>query len=296
MPDTAEPTLAWSERTLWCSWISATKIRLARVRITADVAGCLVAENRHQSGKQNRMASCRSTWPRSREKIRQRRDSRVKNWLKKPGRAEGSAVSCSLAAAAVSVARLHGAAALQAAGCDEAFAMVVEYFLIGHAVLAPRRLPAFGRLRGEPRVDLLGIVHREVMGQLRGRSVKSDPPLVQHQDGIIQLQMRKRVGDGKHDAAVLARQVVEQPDDLPLRARIQAGGDLVAEQDLRIGNQLHRQPEPAFLPAGKNLHPAVRDRAEAGFLQHAVDALVEFRRCRDSARAGGWRPPPIHRR
>ena len=89
--------------------------------------------------------------------------------------------------------------------------------------------------------------------------------------------MRQRVGDRQHDAAVLARQVVEQADDFSLGARVEAGGDFVAEQDFRIGHQLHGQSEAAFLAAGQDPDRAVADGGEAGFLQHAVDPLVEFR-------------------
>ena len=41
------------------------------------------------------------------------------------------------------------------------------------------------------------------MRELLGRSVKSDPPLVQHQDGVIQFQVRERVGHRQDDAAIL---------------------------------------------------------------------------------------------
>ena len=41
-------------------------------------------------GKMIRIASCKSTWPRSRKKMRQRRDSKVKSWLENPGKGNGS--------------------------------------------------------------------------------------------------------------------------------------------------------------------------------------------------------------
>ena len=70
---------------------------------------------------------------------------------------------------------------------------------------------------------------------------------------------------------------MQQPDDFTLGARIKAGGDFVAEQQFRVGNELHRQPESAFLATGEHFHLAVADRAEAGFLEHAVDPSVELR-------------------
>ncbi len=134
------------------------------------------------------------------------------------------------------------------------------------------------------------------MGQLLGRAVEGQAALVQHEDRVIEFQMRQRVGHREHDPAVLARQVVEQADDFPLRARIEAGGDFVAEQDFRIGHKFHGQSEAAFLAAGEHFHLAVADRAEAGFLEHAVDPAIEFRGIAASGRAGGWRLPRIHRR
>ena len=99
----------------------------------------------------------------------------------------------------------------------------------------------------------------------------------------------------EHDAPVLAGKIMEKIDDFPLRARIQTGGDLVAEQDFRIGNQLHRQPEPAFLAAGKNLHMAIADGGETGLLKHAVDAPVElFGVARTHSQAGGCFHGLIH--
>ena len=298
MPETAEPTLAWSARTLCCSWISAktSAWRVSEKRRMFPEALSLKSVTR--MGKQIRMASWRKTWPRSRKKIRQRRESRVANWLKKPGRRRASgAVSLGgggLLAVRGRLLRWRWRAGGSGAGragrrwrCRRS-RLRSEHFLIGLAVFLPGGVPALGRLGGEPRIDLLGVVDGKIVGQLLGRPVEGDAALVQHEDGIVEFQMRQRVGHREHDAAVLARQVVQQADDFALRARIEAGGDFVAKQDFRIGNQLHRQPEPAFLAAGEHLHLAVADRAEAGFLEHAVDAVVEFRGVAGAdAQAGG---------
>jgi hypothetical protein len=60
--------------------------------------------------------------------------------------------------------------------------------------------------------------------------VESDPALVKNEDGIIQFQVRQGVGDGKDDAPVLAGEVMEQTNDLPLGSWVEAGGDLVAQE------------------------------------------------------------------
>ena len=93
IPEMAEPTLAWSERTLCCSWISAAKF-VWRVsenrRIFPDALSLKMVT---KMGKQRMIANCRNTCPRSRKKIRQRRDSKVANWLKNPGSRTASGAS-----------------------------------------------------------------------------------------------------------------------------------------------------------------------------------------------------------
>jgi len=68
---------------------------------------------------------------------------------------------------------------------------------------------------------------------------------------------------------------MEKVHDVPLRAGVQPAGHLVAEEQLRVGNQLHRQAETAFLPAGEHLDAPVGDFRQPGFLEHAVDAGVQ---------------------
>ena len=114
------------------------------------------------------------------------------------------------------------------------------------------------------------------MGHLLRRAVVGDPAFVQDQDGIVELQVRQRVRHRQHDPALAAGKVVEQSHDLALRTRVEAAGDLVAKQQLGVRDQLHRQPQPALLAAGKHLHLAVGDRRQPGFLKHPVDPLVEF--------------------
>ena len=179
---------------------------------------------------------------------------------------------------------------------NEPRAVFPDHPLIGFAVFLPRVVPALRRLRSQPRIDLLGIIDGKIVGQLVRRAMERHPALVHHEDGIIQLQMRQRVRHREHDPAVLARQVMQQAHDFPLRARVESGRHLVAQQQLGIGNQLHRQPEPTLLPAGKNLHLPVADRAQAGFLEHLVDPVVELPGIAAAdAQAGGGLHRLIHR-
>ena len=106
--------------------------------------------------------------------------------------------------------------------------------------------------------------------------MEGDPALVQDEDGIIKLQVREGMGDGENDAPVFSRKIVQEVDDFPLGARVEAGGDLVAEEDFRIRDEFHRKAETTFLAAGKDFYRAVVDRAQAGFPEDAVDAVVQF--------------------
>ena len=69
---------------------------------------------------------------------------------------------------------------------------------------------------------------------------------------------------------------MEQADDFALGSGVETGGDFVAQQDFRIGDEFHGQAEAAFLAAGEDLHLAVVDRTEAGFFEHAVNPAIEF--------------------
>ena len=88
---------------------------------------------------------------------------------------------------------------------------------------------------------------------------------------------------------------MEQADDFAFGAGVEAGRDFVAQQEDGIGHEFHGQAEAAFLAAGEDFHLAVADRAEAGFLEHAVDAAVEFGEVAGAdAQAGGGLDGLIH--
>ena len=84
------------------------------------------------------------------------------------------------------------------------------------------------------------------------------------------------MSDRKHDAPVLAREIVKQVDDFALGAWIEAGSHFIAEQDVRIGNQFHGEAEAALLSAGEDVHRPIGNQVEPGFSEHAVDPRVEF--------------------
>jgi hypothetical protein len=142
------------------------------------------------------------------------------------------------------------------------------------AVFHPRLVPGARVAVGQPPVDFLGMLDRKIMGQQAGRAVVGQAAAVQHQDRIVQVDVRQAVGHVDHQPLVLARQGVHQVDDLLLGFRVEAAGDLVAEQQGGAADQFHRQPEAALLATGDHLHPAPGDRGEAHFLKRPLDQGV----------------------
>ena len=63
--------------------------------------------------------------------------------------------------------------------------------------------------------------------------------------------------------------------DLALRTWVEPGGDFIAEQNLRVGHQLHRQAESTHLTAGEYLDAAIANFNKAGFLERLVDARAD---------------------
>ena len=90
--------------------------------------------------------------------------------------------------------------------------------------------------------------------------------------------MRQRVRHREHNAALLARELVQQFDDLTLRARIETGSYFIAEQNFRIADQLHCEAESTLLSAGKNFHGTISDGCQSCFFKGAINACIEIGR------------------
>ena len=63
-------------------------------------------------------------------------------------------------------------------------------------------------------------------------------------------------------------------DELPCRAargRVEAGGRLVEEEELRVADERDAEVEPALLPARQRLHPRARLLLETDERDHLVD-------------------------
>ena len=86
----------------------------------------------------------------------------------------------------------------------------------------------------------------------------------------------------------MAGEVVEQVDDLPFGSRIETAGDLIAKQELGVGDQFHCEAKAPLLSPGKNLDLAVRDGIESRLFEHAIDPAIKLLEiCALHAQAGG---------
>lgn len=108
------------------------------------------------------------------------------------------------------------------------------------------------------------------------RTVIGHAALVHDQDGIIHVQVGKAVRDGNDDAAFRTGDFMQEVHNIVLGPRVQAGRHLIANQQTRIGHQLHGQRQAALLAAGKNLHIPVRNPLHPRYLQGIVNAVVQI--------------------
>ena len=69
---------------------------------------------------------------------------------------------------------------------------------------------------------------------------------------------------------------MQEVHNIVLGPRVQAGRHLIANQQTRIGHQLHGQRQAALLAAGKNLHIPVRNPLHPRYLQGIVNAVVQI--------------------
>ncbi len=99
---------------------------------------------------------------------------------------------------------LVGGRDLEFAGLDVQPAGFFELPVVGFAMFQPRGLPVHAGLHGEGRVDLLGIVHREIVGELERWSVVGHAALVQDQDRVVEFEVGEGVGDRNDGASVVA--------------------------------------------------------------------------------------------
>jgi len=156
------------------------------------------------------------------------------------------------------------------------FARAFELSVVGYAVFCPGLLPFLTSLLGEGGVDFLGVVDREVVGELAGGTVVGDAALVVYEDRIVEFEMSERVCDQDNGAAIVAGKVVEEMYDFAFGTGIKSAGDLVTEEKLGVGDELHGESEAPLLSAGEDLDMAVGNGSQTGFLKDAVDTLVKI--------------------
>jgi len=84
------------------------------------------------------------------------------------------------------------------------------------------------------------------------------------------------VSDGEDDASFFSREVVEEVDDVALGAWVETAGDLITEEEVWIRDEFHGKAESAFLASREDSYRAICDGGEAGFLENAINAPIEF--------------------
>ena len=127
-----------------------------------------------------------------------------------------------------------------------------EFLIVKDAALLPGFVPFCRGACGKAGVDFARISGTEIVGQRGGGTMIGDAASGKDEHGVVEIEAIEAMRDVDHGAAGVTREVVEQVDDFGSAARIQATGDLIAEEQGRVANPFHSQTQPAFLTAGKN--------------------------------------------
>ena len=100
---------------------------------------------------------------------------------------------------------------------------------VSDAVLLPGCVPILGLPLGEAWEEIFRLLDAEVVEEKFRRAVVGDVAAVEHEDAVVEREVPQAVGDGKHDAVVVARELVHELHDLVLGFRVEAAGHFVAE-------------------------------------------------------------------
>ena len=84
----------------------------------------------------------------------------------------------------------------------------------------PARVPCLRRALAEARVDVLYLVDAEIVIQSTGLPVIDHAALVEHQDRIVEIEIRQTMGHIDDNAVMLAAQGMHQAHDFLLTFRI----------------------------------------------------------------------------
>ncbi|EMY33032.1 phenol hydroxylase [Arthrobacter crystallopoietes BAB-32] len=109
-----------------------------------------------------------------------------------------------------------------------------------------------------------------LVDQRGGRAFGHDPALVHDDQPVAELLGLVHVVRGEHQRDALLLESEEPvPEDVP-RLRVQAGGGLVQQQDLRLVDQRAGDGQPALHAAGERVHAGLGLVGELGELQQLV--------------------------
>ena len=127
-----------------------------------------------------------------------------------------------------------------------------------------------------PLVELQDEGRQRPPDQFGGRPLGDQLPSVEDAHAVGQLCRLLQVVGGEQDGHAALPQFPERgPDDLA-DLGIEAGGRLVEEEDLRIGEQRPRDQEPPFHPAGEGLGRHLLAAGERHELEQFRDLLPEL--------------------
>lgn len=140
------------------------------------------------------------------------------------------------------------------------------------AVLEPELTPFVGLAGGELGVDLLGVGDLEIMEQEVWWAVVDEPAAVEQRDGVVEVDVPEAMGDVEDEPAGIERELAHEVDEVVFGLGVEAAGDLVAEQQARVGDQLDGEAEAALLPAGEEADGAIGDAIDADGLKDLLDA------------------------
>ena len=159
--------------------------------------------------------------------------------------------------------------------------------------------PPGGRRRGfgglDQREDVAESLHAEpVEGRVRRPGVDDVPARADQHQRVADVHVGDRVG-GEHDRPALVREQPQQQHHPLVEARVEAGGGLVEEDDLRLAQQFAGDRHALALAAAERLDQLAALVGQAQQREHVADPRVPGSAAgvSDPAAAGpGSRAPP----
>ena len=151
-------------------------------------------------------------------------------------------------------------------------------FMRSSVDLGRQRQLSWIEIRGHPEPDERGVV---IAPRERLRSaLRDDPARGDHRDAVGEVLRLVHVVRGEQDRLAERPEALNELPGAPPCRRVEPGGGLVEEDELRVAGDPERQVEPPSLAAGERPDPGVALLLEP----HQLDDLVRRERARDTPR------------